>query len=291
MQELRDLARKLLADGTVGVVIGYEEGPRGARPAFVTDAADAGRLVFGPRCVQNLATYLSPRRSHLRKLGKKAVVVKGCDARSVAGLIREKQVARDEVVLIGVRCGGVLRCEKGKDEELTAETVADRCARCDCPEPHLVDHLVGDPLPAPPVATRRAERIAEIETMSPDERWDYWTRELERCVRCHACREVCPMCFCERCVADKSVPQWIESSPHGRGNLAWHLTRALHQAGRCSDCGECERACPADIPLGLLNRKLAQVVEERYAFRVTDDPAVPAPVGSYKLDDAQEFIL
>jgi Fe-S oxidoreductase len=99
------------------------------------------------------------------------------------------------------------------------------------------------------------------------------------------------MCFCERCVADKTVPQWIESSPTGRANLAWHLTRALHQAGRCCDCGECERACPADIPLGLLNRKLAQVVEERYEFRATDDPEVPAPVGSYKLNDTQEFIL
>jgi Fe-S oxidoreductase len=92
-------------------------------------------------------------------------------------------------------------------------------------------------------------------------------------------------------VADKTSPQWLESSPHGRANLAWHLTRALHQAGRCCDCGECERACPADIPLGLLNRRLAQVVEERYDFVASDDPEVAAPVGSYKLNDSQEFIL
>jgi ferredoxin len=291
MQELRDLASKLLGDGTVGVVIGYEEGPRGVRPAFVTEAADTGRLVFGPRCVQNLAAYLSPRRGHLARLGKKAVVVKGCDARAVAGLMREKQIARDDVVLLGVRCAGVFRRESGDDRELTAETVADRCARCDCREPSRADYLVGEPSPDPPVATRRAERIAEIDAMSPEGRWESWTRELQRCVRCHACREVCPMCFCERCVADKTVPSWIESSPHGRANLAWHLTRALHQAGRCCDCGECERACPVDIPLGLLNRKLAQVVEERYGYRATDDPAAAAPIGRYDLNDAQEFIL
>jgi Na+-translocating ferredoxin:NAD+ oxidoreductase RnfC subunit len=92
-------------------------------------------------------------------------------------------------------------------------------------------------------------------------------------------------------VADKTQPQWIESSPHPRGNLAWHVARALHQAGRCVDCGECERACPADIPLGLLNRKMARVVEQRFGYRAGDDPAAPAPIGVFKLDDAQEFIL
>ncbi|MBK9968974.1 MAG: 4Fe-4S dicluster domain-containing protein [Holophagales bacterium] len=78
------------------------------------------------------------------------------------------------------------------------------------------------------------------------------------------------MCFCERCVADKTQPQWVESSPHPRGNFAWHVTRALHQAGRCIDCGECERACPVDIPLGLLNRKLARVAAEQIRLRLHD---------------------
>ena len=109
-------------------------------------------------------------------------------------------------------------------------------------------------------------------------------------MRCYACRQVCPLCFCERCVADKSRPQWIETAPHPRGNLAWHLTRALHLAGRCVGCGECERACPAGIPLALLNRKVPQVVEERFGYRASDDPpcrrrSAPSP------DDAQEFIL
>ena len=46
MKELRDLAARLLAEGTVNVVLGWEEGPRGVRPAFATDAAAAERLVF-----------------------------------------------------------------------------------------------------------------------------------------------------------------------------------------------------------------------------------------------------
>ena len=290
MRELRELARRLLEEKAVQVVIGWEEGPAGVRPAFVTVPDQAEKLVFDARCVQNLATYLNPRRTHVARLGKPAVVVKGCDARAVAGLIRETQIMRDDVVVIGVRCGGVVSRPDGASS-LTSDTVADRCADCDVREPHLADHLVGEAAPPPPASTRREERIAALEALSAAERWAFWQKEFERCVRCHACREVCPMCFCERCLTDKTQPQWIESSPHARGNFAWHVTRALHQAGRCVDCVECARACPADIPLGLLNRKIAQVVLARFGYRAMDDPAVPAPVGAFKQDDEQEFIL
>ena len=126
--------------------------------------------------------------------------------------------------------------------------------------------------------------------MDPDARWAWWSAEFARCVRCHACREVCPLCFCERCLADKTTPQWIESSPHARGNVAWNISRALHLAGRCVGCGECERACPADIPLGLLNAKLAAVVADRFDYRAGDDPSVPSPIGTFRADDEQEFI-
>ncbi len=290
MQELRDLARRLLAEKTVAVVVGYEAGSRGLRPAFITDPAEADRLVFDHRAVQNLAAYLNPRRRHLRPLGKPAVVVKTCDARAAAGLIRESQIKREDVVLIGVRCGGVTRRADG-DGPLTPENLADRCVACTEREPHLADFVVG-PAPARLEApARRAGRIAELDALSPAERWEFWRRELARCVRCHACREVCPMCFCERCVADKSQPQWIESSPHGRGNLAWQMNRALHLAGRCVGCDECERACPAGIPLGLITRKVAEVVERRFGYRTVDDPAVPAPIGAFRPDDGQEFIL
>jgi len=299
MNALRDLARKLLADGTVKLVIGWEaadaptwpdEGPRGVRPSFVTRPEDAGRLLFDSRCVHNLATYLGPRRTHLRKLGRPALVVKGCDARAVAGLLRENQLAREDVVLIGVRCGGVVR-EPSLGPELTEENVSDRCAGCPDREPKLFDHLVGALPPPPPATTRRADRLAALRAMSPAERRAFWAEALSGCVRCYACRETCPMCFCVQCLADRNRPQWIDTSPTPRGNLAWHLTRALHQAGRCVDCLECERACPEGIPLGLLGRHVADVVERRFGYVAGQDPAVPAPMGVYRSDDQEEFIL
>jgi len=292
MNELRELARTLLADGTVRVIIGWEHARRGARPVFITDPADTDRLIFDTRCVHNLVTYLNPRRDNVAELGKIGLVVKGCDAKAVAGLLREAQLTRDDVVLIGVRCGGVLEeNELAEAVALTAENVAPRCYGCDNREPDLVDHLLGKSLPEPPrPVTTIDERVAALDGQPLEERWAFWTEQFGKCVRCYACRQVCPLCVCERCVAEKSRPQWIEASPHARGNLSWNITRALHLAGRCVDCGECERFCPVGIPLSLVNRKLQQIVAERYAYTVSDDPENQAPIGDYRLDDKQEFI-
>lgn len=289
MRELRELAKGLLSEGKVNVVIGYEEGPRGIRPAFITSPSETDRLVFDHRCVHNLATYLNPRRAHLRGIGKAAVVLKGCDVRAVTVMLRESQFKREDAVLIGVRCGGVVK-DPASREPLSASSVADRCPGCTIQEPSMVDHLVGPALPPPPGEDRREQLLQRLEAMSFDERFAWWQSELERCVRCHACREVCPLCFCERCLADKTDPQWLESSPHLRGNLAWYMNRALHLAGRCVDCMECERVCPSDIPLTLMSRKLATMVAELYGYTPTDDPAVPGPIGTYRTDDQEEFI-
>jgi len=273
----------------VNAVLGYEAGPRGVRPVFVLEITDCDRLIFDHRCVHNLAAYLSPRRTHVAALGRLGVVIKGCDARAVAGLIRESQLKREDVVLIGVRCGGVV-LDPSEPGELNSRNLASRCIGCDIQEPALADQRVGEAKPVPKSGQSRDARLAEIESKSAEERLALWTALLSRCTRCHACRQVCPMCFCERCVTDKTQPTWIENSPHSRGNFAWHLTRALHLAGRCVDCGECERACPSQIPLGILNRKVAQIVLRRYGYAVSDDPSKQVPIGAFRLDDGEEFI-
>ena len=67
---MRAEARKLLAEGTVKVVIGY--GERG--PLLVTRPEDADRLVWNNGCTANLAMYL--KRKEVKALGRPAIVVK-----------------------------------------------------------------------------------------------------------------------------------------------------------------------------------------------------------------------
>ena len=292
MNELREIAGKLLADGDVRVIIGWEHARRGARPVFITQPDEADKLIFDRRCVHNLATYLNPRRDQVSELGKIGLVIKGCDAKAVAGLLREAQMDRTDVVLIGVKCGGVLEeNELPEALALTPDNVAPRCYGCDNREPTLVDFLVGESQPEPPRPIMTIdERVAALEGQPLEERWAFWTEQFSKCVRCYACRQVCPLCVCERCVVDKTQPQWIEASSHPRGNFSWNITRAIHLAGRCVDCGECERFCPVGIPLTLVNRKLQHIVGERFGYKVSDDPESPAPIGDYRLDDQQEFI-
>ena len=267
---LRETAARLLTDGTVKVVIGY--GERG--PAFIANPEDAGRLVWNQTCFANLTTYL--KRPEVRALGKPAIVLKGCDERGFVVLEKESQVERAQVYTIGMACQGM-----GQP----------KCAACDTRQTRFADEVIaGDDGPAPEPAAGRYAALAPLLAKPPDERLAFWTAEFDRCLKCYACRQVCPMCYCERCLADKNRPQAIDTSPHRKGNFAWHLSRAMHLAGRCVGCDECTRACPAGIDLRLLNLALAHAVEDKFAYRAGMDPAAEQLVGAYSLTDKEEFI-
>ncbi len=132
--------------------------------------------------------------------------------------------------------------------------------------------------------------LDEFMAFAPEQRMAWWRKELERCVKCYACRASCPMCYCERCIADKNRPQSISPSATAEGNFAWHIARAFHQAGRCVGCGECARACPAGIPLGLLNQAIGRVAAEQFAYRAGAERGVEPLIGHYSLSDKEDFI-
>jgi formate hydrogenlyase subunit 6/NADH:ubiquinone oxidoreductase subunit I len=132
--------------------------------------------------------------------------------------------------------------------------------------------------------------MQKIDSMTAEARFDFWEAEFEKCVKCYACRQACPMCYCEKCIADKSVPRWIESSAHTRGNFAWNMIRAFHLAGRCVGCNECERACPAEIPLSLLNRKMGMMAKKEFDYVAGMNLNTPTLVGTYDVNDREDFI-
>ena len=278
IEKMRELCRKLLSEGAVDVVIGYGQThpERPAHAVFVRRSEDVGQLVWNDLCLPNLTAYLT--RKEIKALGRPAIIVKGCDEKALVVLEKESQIKRDALVVIGMACERVGRPRAAK------------CAACDVHMPRLADHTIGQ-VENPPVDPQA--RYVELETFllkTPEERMAYWRGELGRCVKCYACRQVCPMCYCEQCLADKNRPQRIDTSTTLKGTFAWHITRAFHQAGRCVGCDECVRACPAGIDLRLLNLSLAKEAEEGFDYRAGMNPEAEPCIGSYSLQDKESFI-
>ena len=286
---LRRAASEVLAAQRVGVVIGYGAGslPGQNVPTLITESGACETLDWGHGCVNNLSTYFSDALEHHDRV---AVVVKTCDLGAITGLIREDQVRRDQLLLIGVQCQGVHN----------GSALAAKCLSCSG-DPHPICDLVVsvdgvhesclDPSDAVlDTPDARDEQIAYLESLPYSERWRYWQRQFGRCLRCYACRAACPLCYCSSCIAEKHRPQWVPTSIDNAGNSTWNIIRAIHLAGRCSGCDECARACPADIRLDLINRKLALEVERQYG-RIGLDPEEKSALIDFRMEDSEEFIL
>jgi ferredoxin len=285
-------AIRLLGEGAVSGVVGYVAGrrPGTAMPAIITDIDRAKELIFSPACRNNLSLYLTKAKKDVAPKGKVAIVVKGCDLRALGGLLGENQLKREDLHIIGVACAGVFGANADPSHQLTESSIARKCRECDLHTPGNTDFLAGNLPQLPELEPLDAKELARLEAMTPAERWEFWKEQFSRCIRCLACRQVCPFCFCEQCLCDRNRPQGIEGTPRPAGNMAWHIVRAMHLTGRCGGCAECERVCPMDIPLNLLNRKMAEEMKELYGYEAGVAPQEKGPLNAYKEDDDQSFI-
>lgn len=317
--ELIRTVAKLLKDHTVDLFIGYEQGtlPLQTSPCFLTTEEDAGRLVWNSFCANNLAVYLPHLMTDRGKGAYKriGVLCKGCDSRSVAGLIKEKQVARDRVFVLGIACPGIVDKKKitgqmkGTEidgvEETAGEIIVNTrdssrrfrkkeclcecCADCGHPSPLLHDAVIGEENAAPR-APQADARVTEFAARGRAERWNVFEAELSRCIRCYACRNACPNCYCRECFAEETKPSWIGVTDDVSDIMFFHMGRILHQAGRCVDCGACVRACPMDIDLRLFTRVLVDEVRERFGYEPGLSLEESAPLATYRTEDKQEFM-
>lgn len=285
--QIQTQARDLLASGQVNCVIGYEVGPRGrTRPAFVYDAEEVGRLAWNQACTHNLALYLndqfkSPTHSGSQNAQggpkKVAVVVKPCDSRAINVMLAENRFQREQVHVIGVVCSGILEGagmagNKGSAQQLPDEDAhryQARCRRCQERKPVVYDTLIGEPSHGDKLDLKDGgdDELIRLEGLSPAERAEFWLAQFDRCIRCYACRQACPMCDCPTCLYERDDSLWVGMGTGLNEVRAFHLGRAYHLAGRCVGCNECERVCPMDIPISLLNRKLGKEVEAAFGLR------------------------
>lgn len=275
-EEVRRIARELLESGEVKRVIGYEEGPRGtARPLVARTTEEADRLLFDDRCVHNLALYLLDfQQKSEEAVQPVAVVLKPCDARALNVLVLEHQIDREKVHVIGVACSGV----EGKSA----------CTVCSERVPPTYDDLVGEPPDEVP-ETAELEQLEALKAMSAEDRRDFWQAQFKRCIRCYACRQACPMCYCEVCIAEKLDPAWESIAIAPPENEFYHVLRAFHLTGRCVECGECERVCPMGIPVLLYNQYMVHQVSRFFdGFRAGLDGETPAPFMTFRKEELED---
>jgi L-lactate utilization protein LutB len=110
---------------------------------------------------------------------------------------------------------------------------------------------------------------------------------MDRCIRCYACRNACPMCVCrDHCIADTRDPHWLSQETDVQQKWMFQLIHAMHLAGRCTECGECERACPMNIPILSLRQKLNREIKELFDYEAGVDPEGVPPLLTFKVEEA-----
>ena len=318
-EQMISRAKALLQDGTVDRVLGWKIGEfkYDLTPAVFKSAEEIDSdFVYNTFSCANLSKYLV---KETRKDGGKILIfVKPCDSYSLQQLIKEHRVNREKIYIIGIECFGKTDIEKVKDRGLSAicditeddtsitvetaygekekimkhEVMAERCLSCKSKKIVIFDELIGENGEVVEDCNR-FDMVARLEAMTPDERFEFWQNELSRCIRCNACRNVCPACTCEKCVFDNDesgVAQKAAQTSFEESNF--HIIRAFHVAGRCTDCGECTRVCPQHIPLHLLNRKFIKDANELYGeYQAGEDADSRYPMVDFTFDDCEPSVV
>ena len=320
MQEIIARAKELLADGTVNRVLGWKKGdmPYNPEPAFFDSVEALSAFVYDGFCGANLSKYMIEASTFD---GKTLVFLKPCDTYSFNQLLYEHRVDRDKAYIIGVGCKGKLDIEnikrqgikgikaiKGAEmsddcDKLTIETIYGekemaynnamlaRCHVCKGKEHKIYDELIGESRDT--ADQDKFSGVEYIESMTPEEKFEFFQKELSKCIRCNACRNVCPACSCRKCVFDSNkFDSAQKANVDSFEEKMFHIIRAFHVAGRCTDCGECSRVCPQGIPLHLFNRKFIKDINEFYGnFTAGETADGDRPLTSFKFEDVEPSIV
>lgn len=279
---IKDRAQELLAQGTVQRVLAWAESdvPGAWNLAVFETAEDMKDFRYGEYAGANLSKLCLKLN---KAEGKTLVVLKPCDTLSFNQLLKEHRLDREKFYVIGAGCKGM----RDQDGPLL------KCNACKGKQFIVSDEVIDDDESRKVPASDRFDGVAMIENMTPAERFDFWRNELSRCIRCNACRNVCPACTCVKCVFDnpKSGVAAKANTTDFEENM-FHIIRAYHVAGRCTDCGECSRVCPQKIPLHLLNRKFIKDINELYGdFQAGAEDGERTPLTMFEKTDADPGIV
>jgi coenzyme F420-reducing hydrogenase delta subunit/ferredoxin len=280
--ELIPICKKLLEDKAVNRIVGFQKGGEIglSLPFFFDTPEEADKLLWNTRCVPNLSSYLLDLS---KKEGKTAIVAKPCDARAVVNLIKEKQLKRDDVYIIGLTCEG-----------MTDETgrLLRGCYDCKVQTPPIYDTLIkqGDGSSA---FSKQGDNPCDGDNphggkgSSAFSPLPSFFDEMEKCILCYSCRQSCYGCYCDTCFMERGEPDWQTASPDIGAKMLYHLGRAMHLAGRCIECGACENACASGVDIRYLIREVTNFIKDEYNYQAGMDIETEPAMLTYKTDDRE----
>ena len=309
--KMKERAAALLESGEVARVIGWKKGDFcfDPSPASFETVDELKDFVYDYFCGANLSKYLIQMS---KKEGKTAVFLKPCDTYSFNQLVKEHRINRENVYVIAVECLGKLDVEKIKAKGISnvlgvevvekdvkvlstdgetvvykPDVVLTKCATCNKTHQVKDEEIILHERPERDV--NRFEEVEKLEAMTADERFAFWREQLQKCIRCNACRNVCPACSCVKCVFDNpSSGIAAKANDDKFEEQLFHIIRAFHVSGRCTDCGECSRVCPQNIPLHLLNRKFIKDIDTFYGeYQAGETAEGKTPLTSYTESDTE----
>ncbi|MFC1867656.1 4Fe-4S dicluster domain-containing protein [Thermodesulfobacteriota bacterium] len=310
-EKIRETAKRLLKDGKVDVFIGYKKGsvPMMHEPVLISDPEKADLLYWDSNCGLNLCTYITKRTDRI------GIVANGCNSRNIVTHIVENQIKREQLYIVGIPCTGIIdhrsvnRAVKfreisdveenkgrlivkgnGFEEKFDKKDYLQKnCAICIHRNPVECDEIVADRVEEQK-GVDLFKDVEKIEDMGSDAKWGFFTRMISSCIRCYACRNACPLCYCPTCFVDESQPQWVGKSIDPTDTMTFHILRAYHCAGRCTDCGACERVCPVGITVRQFTKKLNKEVLELFSWEAGLSMEQRPPLDVYKVDDYNDFV-
>lgn len=307
-KQLIERAKALFAEGKVQRVVGWKKGlfEEDVTPGVFNSVEELEKdFVFNKYCASNLSKYLVKvtREIEIKKsttrmnntMAKQRdpnaedapipsevvlVFLKPNDTYSFTQLLKENRITREDVYAIGVPCQDTL-------------DGGDACDSCAGKKSVSCDGYIGIDENTVLGNSNRLEVLEKFEKMTADERHEFWKNEFSRCIRCNACRNVCPACTCEKCVFDNNNLYTTQKVAETNFEESlFHIVRAWHVAGRCTDCGECSRVCPQEIPLYLLNRKYIKDINELYGdYQAGSDMETKPPMLTFTTDDCEASIV
>ena len=122
---------------------------------------------------------------------------------------------------------------------------------------------------------------------------------FSKCINCHNCMRVCPICYCQQCFFDSNdmkfaFDDYLERAKVTGGlrlppeTLLFHIGRMLHMSLSCVSCGACEDACPTAIPVAQIFSLIGNKNHEEFDYVPGRSLDESLPLRKYEEEEFEE---